>query len=49
MQQGLGFAYLAPEHCVAGTELEVRVVGDLRPARVLDRPIYDPKSARLRL
>ena len=33
VDQGLAFAYLAPEHCAPGTELEVRVVGDLRPAR----------------
>ena len=49
VDQGLGFAYLAPSRAVAGTELEVRVVGELRPARVLDKPIYDPTSARLRM
>ncbi len=47
-RQGLAFAYLAPEHGVPGTELEVRVLGDLRPARVLAEPIYDPAGARLR-
>ena len=46
--QGLGFAYLAPEHSEPGTELQVRVVGELRPAQVLSEPIYDPTSARLR-
>ncbi|MEM9564794.1 MAG: FAD-dependent oxidoreductase [Actinomycetota bacterium] len=46
---GLAFAYLAPEHAVAGTELEVRIVGDFRPARVLGEPAYDPSSARLRM
>ena len=46
--QGLGFAYLAPEHGEPGTELQVRVVGEFRPARVLSEPIYDPTSARLR-
>ena len=46
--QGLGFAYLAPEHSEPGTELQVRVVGELRPAQVLSEPIYDPASARLR-
>ena len=46
--QGLGFAYLSPEHSEPGTELQVRVVGELRPARVLSEPIYDPTSARLR-
>ncbi len=46
--QGLAFAYLAPEHCKPGTELQVRVVGDLKPARVLAEPAYDPASSRLR-
>lgn len=45
---GLAFAYLAPEHTVPGTELNIRVVGDLKAARVLGEPIYDPTSARLR-
>ena len=47
--QGLAFAYLSPEHTEPGTELQIRVVGDLTPARVLDQPIYDPTSARLRM
>ncbi|MYB10487.1 MAG: FAD-dependent oxidoreductase [Acidimicrobiia bacterium] len=46
---GLGFAYLAPEHAEAGTELQVQVVGEFRPARVLSEPVYDPTSARLRM
>ncbi|MDH5520490.1 MAG: aminomethyltransferase family protein, partial [Acidimicrobiia bacterium] len=48
VDQGLAFAYLAPEHCEPGTELSVRVVGDHRPARVLDQAIHDPSSSRLR-
>ncbi len=48
-QQGLAFAYLAPEYTEPGTELEVRVIGDFRPARVLGEPIYDPTSSRLRM
>ncbi len=47
--QGLAFAYLAPEHAQPGTELQVRVIGDLRPARVLAEPVYDPSSSRLRM
>ena len=49
VEQGLAFAYLAPEHAEPGTHLQVRVVGDLKPARVLGEPIYDPTSARLRM
>ncbi len=49
VDHGLAFAYLAPEHAAAGTELFVRVVGELRPARVLAEPAYDPTSSRLRM
>ena len=44
----LAFAYLAPEHAEPGTALEVRVVGDLRPARVLGEAVHDPTNTRLR-
>ena len=46
--QSLAFAYLAPQHAEPGTALEVRVVGDLRPARVLDEAVHDPTNTRLR-
>ena len=49
LQQGFAFAYLRPEYAEPGTELQVRVVGDLKPARVLGEPAYDPRSERLRL
>jgi dimethylglycine dehydrogenase len=49
VDRGLAFAYLAPEHAAPGTELEVRVVGDMRSARVLADPAYDPTSSRLRM
>ncbi len=46
---GLAFAYLATEHTRPGTELSVRVLGDLRPARVLGEAAYDPTGERLRM
>ena len=49
VEQGLGFAYLSPADATPGTELEVRVIGDLRPARVLAAPIYDPENTRLHM
>ena len=49
LDQGLAFAYITPEHAVPGAELEVRVIGDLKPARVLGEPAYDPTSSRLRM
>lgn len=47
--KGLAFAYLSPEHAEAGTRLEMRVVGDMRPARVLTEAAYDPQSTRQRM
>ena len=49
LDQGFAFAYLRPEYAEPGTELEVRVVGDLKPARVLSEPAYDAPSERLRM
>ena len=46
---GLAFAYIDPAWAVPGTALQVRVVGDLRPASVLGEPAYDPASARPRM
>lgn len=46
--QGLAFAYLNPADAEPGTRLTVRVLGDHSPARVLEGPVYDPTSARLR-
>ncbi len=46
---GLAFAYLAPEHAVAGRELWVSVIGEPRPARVLSEAPYDPQNQRLRM
>ncbi len=48
VEQGLAFAYLSPADAEPGTELEVRVVGDLKPARVLAEAIYDPSNTRLK-
>ena len=47
-RQSLAFAYLAPEHAEPGAELEVRVVGNLRAARVLGEAVHDPTNERLR-
>ena len=48
VRKGLAFAYLAPEHAEPGTTLEVRVVGEMRPARVLGEAVHDPSNTRLR-
>jgi len=46
--KSLAFAYVAPEHAAAGSALEVLVLGDPRPARVLADAAWDPASERPR-
>lgn len=40
----LAFAYIKPHAADDGTELEVVIAGEPRPARVRHQPAYDPKS-----
>ncbi len=40
----LAFAYVKPEAAVAGTELEVVIMGEPRMARVLSATAYDPEN-----
>ena len=47
-RRSLAFAYLAPGHAEPGTILQVRVVGELCPARVLGEAVHDPTNTRLR-
>lgn len=42
------FAWVDPAHATPGTHLEVLILGERRPARVLAEPAYDPKNERLR-
>jgi dimethylglycine dehydrogenase len=44
----LAWAYLAVDTCVAGTELEVMVLGKPRKAKVLDGPVWDPDNSRMK-
>ena len=44
----LAFGYVRPEHAAPGTELEVMVLGERRPARVLAEAPYDPGNLRPR-
>jgi dimethylglycine dehydrogenase len=46
--QSLAFAYVAPEFAAADTRLEVMILGQPRPARVLADAVYDPANERPR-
>ena len=46
--KSLAFAYVKPEAATAYGGLEVMIMGEKRPARVLAEPPYDPQNERPR-
>jgi dimethylglycine dehydrogenase len=48
VQKSLAFAYVPPELTAPGTELEIKVFGEMCKARVLADLAYDPQNLRLR-
>lgn len=46
--KSLGFAYVEPRLAAAGSMFEVELLGERRPASVLQRPAYDPDNRRAR-
>jgi dimethylglycine dehydrogenase len=46
--QSLAFAYIAPELAVVDTKLELMILGQSHPARVLAEAVYDPRTERPR-
>jgi dimethylglycine dehydrogenase len=48
VDESIALAYLPLAHAVDGTGVEVGILGERRPARVVDQPLYDPAGARLR-
>lgn len=46
--KSLAFAYLATPAAQPGTELEVSILGERRPARVLGQAVLDPGNQRLK-
>jgi dimethylglycine dehydrogenase len=47
--QSIALGYVASAHAQAGTQIEVEILGDMRTATVLDKPLYDPDGARMRM
>ncbi|MEM7338426.1 MAG: FAD-dependent oxidoreductase [Actinomycetota bacterium] len=45
--RSLAFAYVSADLAAAGTELSVLILGEQRPARVLDGPVWDPDNQEL--
>jgi len=46
--KSLFFAYVKPEYAEPGSEFEIQILDQRRPAKVLAEPAWDPKSERLR-
>jgi dimethylglycine dehydrogenase len=47
LRASIALAYLPPRLAEPGTELQVGILGDRRPARVARQPLYDPANERL--
>ena len=48
VERSIALAYLPAAHAAVGTELEVGILGERRPAVVAEQPLYDPLNERLR-
>jgi len=48
LQQSIALAYVRADLAVAGTELQVEILGERRRAVVAVEPLYDPQNLRLR-
>ena len=46
--KSLAFAFVSPECSAPGTELEVMIMAERRPAKVLADAVYDPQNERPR-
>ena len=46
--KSMAFGYVPPELGADGTELEVEILGNLYPAKVTAKPLYDPDGAKMR-
>ncbi|WP_420862670.1 GcvT family protein [Algirhabdus cladophorae] len=46
--QSMAMAYVSAEHAVAGTQVQVEILGDFYDASVEGAPVYDPSGAKMR-
>jgi dimethylglycine dehydrogenase len=47
VEKTIALAYLPAAYLEPGTELEMKILGARRSARVVEQPLYDPKNERL--
>ena len=48
VKRSMAMAYVAADYAVAGTKLDVEILGEMYPAEVLGGPIYDANGANMR-
>lgn len=48
VQKSLAHAFVNPKAAEPGTELEVHILAEMRKARVLSKPVYDPNNEKPR-
>jgi len=48
IEKHIALAFLNSEYCVAGTSVEVEILGELVPAITANEPLFDPDNSRLR-
>ncbi len=46
--KSLALGFVEPELAEAGTELEIDVLGAMKPAKIIPESPYDPENTRLR-
>ena len=44
VQKNIALAFVKPEHAASGTELAVEILGERRPAQVVEACLYDPAN-----
>ncbi len=47
-RKSVALGFLPHERAVEGTEAQIEILGDLRAARVITRPLFDPEFSRMR-
>ena len=48
VEKSLALGYLTPEYHKPGAAFEIDIVGDMRPAVLSERPLYDPAGLRMK-
>ncbi len=48
VKKSVALGYVPAELAVKGNQFEVEIIGELKPAVLIDKPLYDPSGVRMR-